>query len=100
MSTFRVSDTAALFYFFSPDNPEMLLKVLDGCGVNGHWWVFGSAATDLRYRISVWDHASERDSTNRFATVRYEHTDGVIVGSNGFSRVGVINDVQAFPCHR
>ena len=99
MSTFRVSDSAALFYFFSPDNPEMLLKVLNGCGVNGYWWVFGSAATDLSYEISVSDLAGGQDADgfpNR--NVKYEHEGGVIVGNNGFSGVGVINDVQAFRC--
>ena len=99
MSAFRVSDSAALFYFFSPDNPEMLLKVLNGCGVNGHWWVFGSAATDLSYDISVSDLAGGRDANDNLnRNVKYEHEEGVIVGNNGFSGVGVINDVQAFRC--
>ena len=48
-------DNAGVFYFFEPDNPELLIKVLDGCGVNGHHWVFGSAATDLEYEVSVED---------------------------------------------
>ena len=48
-----LGDSAAIFYFFQPSNPELLVKVLDGCNHNGHWWVFGSAATDLDYRIEV-----------------------------------------------
>ena len=48
-------DATGLLYFFSPDNAEVLVKVLNGCGVNGHWWVFGAAATDLRFEIEVRD---------------------------------------------
>src|SRR5262249_20222140 len=31
------------FWFFSPDNPELLVKILDGCSVNGAKWLFASA---------------------------------------------------------
>lgn len=48
-------DSSVLFYFFSPDNSEVLFKVLDGCGVNGHWWVFYAAATDQYLSIDVHD---------------------------------------------
>ena len=46
---------SGFFWFFSPTNVEMLLKVLNGCGVNGHYWVFGAAATDVAYTIQVTD---------------------------------------------
>lgn len=48
-------DSSALFYFFSPDNSEVLFKVLDGCGVNGHWWVYYAAATDQYLSIDIYD---------------------------------------------
>ena len=53
-----VGDASTLFYFFEHDNPELLVKVLDGCDVNGHYWVFGSAATDLDYEVRVVDMAA------------------------------------------
>ena len=46
---------STLFYFFDENNVEMLIKVLDGCAINEHFWVFAAAATDLRYEINVWD---------------------------------------------
>lgn len=49
------SDSSGLFWFFSPDNWEVLLKVLDGCGVNGNYWVFGAASTNVAYTITVTD---------------------------------------------
>jgi hypothetical protein len=47
-------DTGA-FWFFSPGNAELLVKVLDGRAVNGHWWVFFGALTDLEYDLTVTD---------------------------------------------
>lgn len=49
------SDTSGLFSFYNPDNWEMLLKVLDGCNFNDHYWVFVAAATDVEWEITVTD---------------------------------------------
>ena len=49
------SDDSGLFYFFNPDNWELLVKVLDGCGVNGHWWVFFAATTNVEFELRVTD---------------------------------------------
>jgi hypothetical protein len=46
---------AALFWFFAPENWELLVKVLDGCSLNGHWWVIGAAATDVEFGVFVQD---------------------------------------------
>jgi hypothetical protein len=43
------------FWFFGPDNWELLVKVLDGCPVNGHKWVFSAATTDQHYSLIVTD---------------------------------------------
>ena len=53
-----LGDHAALFYFFNLHNPEILIKVLNGCRTNSHYWVFGSAATDLDYAVAVKDLAT------------------------------------------
>ncbi|HVR29665.1 MAG TPA: hypothetical protein VMS86_09020, partial [Thermoanaerobaculia bacterium] len=41
-------------------NPEVLLKVLDGCEVNGHYWVFWSAGTNVRLVVTVTDRRTAR----------------------------------------
>ena len=51
-----LGDSTSLFYFLSEDNPELLLKVMDGCASNGRYWVFGSAASDLEYEVEVADN--------------------------------------------
>lgn len=52
------TDDSGLFWFFSPNNWEILIKVLDGCGINGHYWVFAAATTDVEYTIRVTDTAN------------------------------------------
>jgi arylsulfatase A-like enzyme/uncharacterized metal-binding protein len=43
------------FWFFSPDNPEMLVKVVDGCGFNGQKWLFASAGTNVGFTLKATD---------------------------------------------
>jgi len=53
------TDDSGLFYFFNEDNWEMLVKVLDGCTVNNHYWVFSAAATNVEYTLTVTDTQTE-----------------------------------------
>jgi hypothetical protein len=43
------------FWFFNDANVELVLKVLDGSAINGHYWVFYSALTNVGYTITVTD---------------------------------------------
>ena len=43
------------FWFFSPSNVEVLLKVLDGRGLNDHFWVFYGALSSVEYALTVTD---------------------------------------------
>ena len=68
--------SSSLLYFFDRDNVEVLVKVLDGCAVNGHRWVFAAAATDLAFHLVVtspdgerWTH---RNDAGRAAGARSE----------------------------
>src|SRR6202035_2572370 len=36
---------SGLFWFFSPDNWELMVKAIDGCALNQRWWIFASATT-------------------------------------------------------
>lgn len=61
----RVSDAqtseAGLFFFFAPVNWEVLVKVLDGCEVNGHHWVSAASATDMGLELVVRDMRSRAE---------------------------------------
>jgi hypothetical protein len=47
------SADSALFYFFNRSNWELMVKVLDGCAINGHYWVFAAASTDVAFEVTV-----------------------------------------------
>ena len=49
---------SGLFWFFAPTNLELMVKVLDGCGVNDRFWVFAAATTDVEYHLRVTDTAN------------------------------------------
>ena len=56
------SDTGT-FWFFDEANVEIVVKVLDGCGVNGHYWVFAGGLTDLEVNLTVDDVVSGQSTT-------------------------------------
>jgi hypothetical protein len=43
------------FWFFGPENLELAVKVLDGCGVNSRHWVFATGLTDVEVELLVTD---------------------------------------------
>ena len=43
------------FWFFAPANVEVVLKVLDGRGVNGNFWTFYGALSNVEYALTVTD---------------------------------------------
>ena len=54
------SRQSGLLYFFDRNNVEVLIKVLDGCAINGHRWVFVAPVTDLAFNLHVESPAGER----------------------------------------
>ena len=52
------TNDSGVFWFFDPDNWEVLIKVLDGCALNDRIWVYGASSTDLGYTIEVKDTAT------------------------------------------
>ncbi len=49
------SDDSRLFIFFAEGNWELVVKVLDGCGLNDRFWMFGAATTNVEFRLTVTD---------------------------------------------
>lgn len=58
-----LTDDTGSFWFFHESNLELMIKVLDGRGVNGHFWVFYGALSDVRYTITVTDTVTEAVET-------------------------------------
>ena len=78
---YEATNDSGLFRFFDPSNWEVLIKVLDGCAINRHVWVYGASATTLGYSIRVTD-------TVMGTVSEYTNQDGV--------RAGAITDSAAF----
>jgi hypothetical protein len=64
-------DDSGLFWFFNVDNIEMLVKVLNGCGVNNRYWVFYSPGTNVGFNLRVTDTQTGQQKTylNNVGTV-------------------------------
>lgn len=64
------SDTG-FFWFFRPDNVELMVKVIDGCSVNQRFWVFVASGSTVGYRLMVEDTFSgvEKEYTNELGEI-------------------------------
>lgn len=66
-------DTGA-FWFFGSENVELVVKVLDGRKINGHYWVFYGSLSNVEYELVVRDTLTGASKTyvnpqGRFASV-------------------------------
>ena len=50
-----LTDDSAYFWFFSPDNVELVVKVLDACPNAQRFWVFAGGLTNVEVRMTVVD---------------------------------------------
>ena len=75
---------SALFYFRQAANWEFLIKIINGCSLNGKYWVYFAAATDVGYVVTV------RDTQSTAPPKEYTNTLGTASPA--------VNDSGAFNC--
>ena len=46
---------SGIFYFFNPNNQDLLVQLLDACSNNDHFWVFANASTNVEFDLRVTD---------------------------------------------
>jgi hypothetical protein len=51
----QLSADTGYFWFFDEANVETVIKVIDGCGHNGHYWVFAGGLTNVEVLLAVED---------------------------------------------
>lgn len=49
------SNDSAVFWFFQPANFELLVKIVNGCGLNSRFWVYYAATTNVDFTLKVTD---------------------------------------------
>ena len=76
-----LTEDTGYFWFFGENNIELVVKVVDGSGLNGHHWVFAGALSSVEYTITVTD-------TETGATKVYANPSG---------RLASLADTSAFP---
>ena len=58
-----LTSDSGYFWFFSADNIELIVKVLDGCAINSEHWVFASGLTNVNVTMIVEDTATGASQT-------------------------------------
>ena len=59
------TDQTGYFWFFGPDNTELVVKMVDGRTLNNHFWFFRGGLSDVDYTIRVTDTATGVKRTYR-----------------------------------
>ena len=96
------ADQSGLLYFFDRDNVEVLVKVLDGCGINGYHWVFVAPVTTLSFRLVI-EQTGATYLGGRGRPWRYDwkrrSQQGAWIGGNPKGRTApTVSDTMAFAC--
>ena len=72
-----------LLWYFDAANPEVLVKVLNGCGINDRFWVYMAATTNVGFVVTITD-------TQTGVFHNYQNTDGVVAAP--------VQDVNGLDC--
>jgi plastocyanin len=51
----KLTGDSGYFWFFDSANIEAVVKVLNGCGINNNYWVFGAGLTNVAVHVTVTD---------------------------------------------
>jgi hypothetical protein len=51
----KLTSDSGYFWFFEPSNIELVVKVLNGCGIDNAYWVFAAGLTNVRVVLNVTD---------------------------------------------
>jgi len=93
----KLTPDTGYFWFFRPDNVEVVVKTLDGRVSNGHFWVFYGALSSVEYTLTVTD-------TETGAVRRYHNPIGnlaSVADTSGFGPLGALaraaHQVQVAP---
>jgi hypothetical protein len=64
----RLTPETVAFHFGNPSNLEVVVKVLDGRGVNGRYWIFAAGLTDVGCKLIAVKGGSKKEYINAQGT--------------------------------
>ena len=59
----ELTNDSGYLWFFNSDNIEVVVKVLNACGVNNRYWVFAAGLTNVEVDLTVTDTATGNTKT-------------------------------------
>jgi photosystem II stability/assembly factor-like uncharacterized protein len=101
----RLTGDTGAFWFFNEKNLEVVVKVLDGCGLNGKFWVFAGGLTDVEVTMTVTDRETGEGKTYHhaagkpFAPIQDTAAlDACPAGASGIFRSAVVAPAAVTSC--
>jgi len=96
-----LTDKTGVFWFFKPDNYEVMIKILDGQALNGRFWFYLGALSDVEYLLAITDTVTGEEKVYRnppgntygLADTRAFPSDGVGDFCGGFAGVACPGDL-------
>lgn len=82
LSTLGVTK-GGLFWFFGASNPEMLIKIIDGCTLSSSFWVFYAATTNVGFVVTVTDTVALKQA---------------VYSNQDLQAAAPVQDTSALPC--
>ncbi len=67
------TDETGFFWFFDSENTELVVKMLDGGAINGQFWFYYGALTDVEYTLRVLDTTTGQEAI-------YDNPEGQLCG--------------------
>ncbi len=95
---YMLSNDTGYFTFFDAANVELLVKVLDGCGLGGKYWVFAGGLTNVRTIVTVTDMTTGEivviDNPANTPFKPYQNTAAFACGTAGTASAEALPETQ------
>lgn len=59
----KLTEDTGYLWFFTSTNVEVVVKVLNGCGLNSHYWIFSAGLTNVEVSLVVTDTKNNTSKT-------------------------------------
>jgi hypothetical protein len=79
------TDDSGMFWFFQEGNWELQVKMIQGCALNGHYWVFLAGTTNVQFTVRVRDLLGDSEPFERVYTNALGHAANAVTDTAAFA---------------